>query len=92
MTINHTFLLPIDYILHLIENHEIAIINYLPFLSWMYLYYLPSLQVVYVTATAPYVFLTIIFIKGLTLDGAVDGITTYLTPDFSKLLTVQVRN
>lgn len=60
--------------------------------SLMYRYYLPCLQVVYVTATAPYVFLTIIFIKGLTLDGAVDGIMTYLTPDFSKLLTVQVWN
>ncbi|KAL4232818.1 hypothetical protein ACF0H5_007504 [Mactra antiquata] len=47
-------------------------------------------KVVYVTATAPYVFLTIMLIKGLTLDGAMDGLRTYLTPDFSKLLTVQV--
>lgn len=46
-------------------------------------------QVVYVTATAPYVFLTVMFVKGLTLDGAMDGIMVFLTPDFSKLLTVQ---
>ncbi|XP_060576124.1 sodium- and chloride-dependent glycine transporter 2-like [Ruditapes philippinarum] len=47
-------------------------------------------KVVYVTATAPYVFLTIIFIKALTLDGAIDGIKTFVEPDFSKLLTTQV--
>ncbi|XP_045165019.2 sodium- and chloride-dependent betaine transporter-like [Mercenaria mercenaria] len=47
-------------------------------------------KVVYVTATAPYVFLTIIFIKALTLDGAIDGIKIFVKPDFSKLLTTQV--
>ncbi|XP_060580444.1 sodium- and chloride-dependent betaine transporter-like [Ruditapes philippinarum] len=47
-------------------------------------------KVVYITATAPYVFLTIIFIKGLMLDGALDGMETFLKPDFSKLLTYQV--
>lgn len=47
-------------------------------------------KVVYVTATAPFIFLTIMFIKGLTMDGAVDGVITFLTPDFPKLLTVQV--
>ncbi|XP_052762303.1 sodium- and chloride-dependent betaine transporter-like [Mya arenaria] len=47
-------------------------------------------KVVYVTATAPYLFLTIILIKGLTMEGAADGIKTYVTPDFSKLLTFQV--
>ncbi|XP_045201460.2 sodium- and chloride-dependent glycine transporter 1-like isoform X2 [Mercenaria mercenaria] len=47
-------------------------------------------KVVYVTATAPYIFITIMLIKGLTLDGALDGIITFLKPDFSKLLTAQV--
>ncbi|XP_045166607.2 sodium- and chloride-dependent betaine transporter-like isoform X2 [Mercenaria mercenaria] len=47
-------------------------------------------KVVYVTATAPYVFLTIIFIKALTMDGAIDGIKAFTEPDFSKLLTTQV--
>ncbi|KAL4233247.1 Sodium-dependent serotonin transporter [Mactra antiquata] len=47
-------------------------------------------KVVYVTALAPYVLLTVLLIQGLTLDGAMDGIKTYLTPDFSKLLTSQV--
>ncbi|VDD90414.1 unnamed protein product [Enterobius vermicularis] len=41
--------------------------------------------VVWVTATAPYVILTILLIRGITLPGAVNGISYYLTPDFSKL-------
>ena len=48
-------------------------------------------QVVYVTATAPYVLLTILLIRGLTLDGAMDGVMWYIRPDFSKLWETQVR-
>ncbi|KAL4240385.1 hypothetical protein ACF0H5_001175 [Mactra antiquata] len=47
-------------------------------------------KVVYITATAPYILLTILLIRGLTLDGAVDGIIWYLTPDFEKLASPQV--
>ncbi|KAL4239954.1 hypothetical protein ACF0H5_000751 [Mactra antiquata] len=47
-------------------------------------------KVVYVTATAPYVLLTIILIRGLTLDGSINGIIWYLTPDFEKLASPQV--
>jgi len=50
-----------------------------------------SPQVVYVTATLPYLFLIIMFIKGLTLDGAMDGLNAFLAPDFSRLLSVQVK-
>ncbi|KAL4240391.1 hypothetical protein ACF0H5_001181 [Mactra antiquata] len=47
-------------------------------------------KVVYVTATAPYILLTVLLIRGLTLDGAVDGVMWYITPDFSKLASPQV--
>lgn len=43
-------------------------------------------QVVYVTATLPYVMLIVFFIRGLTLDGASNGISYYVTPVWDKLL------
>ncbi|XP_056000421.1 sodium-dependent proline transporter-like [Ostrea edulis] len=47
-------------------------------------------KVVYVTATLPYLLLTVILIKGLTLPGSIDGILFYIRPDFNKLANVQV--
>jgi len=48
-------------------------------------------KVVYFTAVFPYVILTILLVRGVTLDGAVDGIIFYLKPDFTKLADPQVR-
>ncbi|XP_053379035.1 sodium- and chloride-dependent glycine transporter 1-like [Mercenaria mercenaria] len=42
-------------------------------------------KVVYVTATLPYVLLTVLLIRGVTLDGAWVGLQHYFVPDFSKL-------
>ena len=53
--------------------------------------YLVLFQVVYITATAPYILLTIIFIRGLTLEGSVDGIKHYLSLDFGRLADYQVQ-
>jgi hypothetical protein len=46
--------------------------------------------VVYFTATAPYVFLTILLIRGCLLPGSREGILYYVIPrDWSKLLDLK---
>lgn len=63
--------------------------------SKFYIYYLYiSLlsQVVYFTATFPYVMMFALLIRGLTLPGALDGIRFYLYPNTTKLADPQVRH
>lgn len=48
------------------------------------------LQVVYFTATFPYLILMMLLIRGVTLDGAWKGIRFYLTPQFDHLLSSKV--
>ena len=48
------------------------------------------LQMVWVTATAPYVILSVLLVRGLTLPGAANGLYYFLTPDFEKLKDAQV--
>lgn len=47
-------------------------------------------QVVYFTATFPYVMLIILLIRGLSLPGALQGVVYYLLPDMSRLTDPQV--
>ncbi|KAI4827652.1 hypothetical protein KUCAC02_031035 [Chaenocephalus aceratus] len=46
--------------------------------------------VVYFTATFPYLMLVVLLARGLTLPGAIDGITFYLYPDPKRLVDPQV--
>ncbi|KAL5009459.1 hypothetical protein ScPMuIL_011764 [Solemya velum] len=47
-------------------------------------------KVVYFTAVFPYIILSILLVRGVTLDGAADGIVYYLNPVFTRLLDAQV--
>lgn len=50
------------------------------------------IQVVYITATMPYVVLFVLLIRGITLPGSMDGIRAYLHIDFKRLNNLEVRD
>lgn len=47
-------------------------------------------QVVYITATFPFVMLIVLLIRGVTLPGASEGIKFYLYPDLERLKDPEV--
>ncbi|XP_023683509.2 sodium-dependent proline transporter isoform X1 [Paramormyrops kingsleyae] len=49
-------------------------------------------KVVYVTATFPYFVLIVLIIRGATLEGSLQGVAFYLTPDWDRLASAQVWN
>ncbi|XP_069769183.1 creatine transporter, partial [Narcine bancroftii] len=64
--------------------------------TWMLVYFCiwkgvkTSGKIVYMTATFPYFILVALLVRGLTLNGAVQGIIYYLKPDWGKLGEAQV--
>ncbi|XP_074640603.1 sodium-dependent serotonin transporter-like [Tubulanus polymorphus] len=49
-------------------------------------------KAVWITATAPYIILLILLVRGVTLPGALEGIIYYLKPQWHRLLKIQVWN
>lgn len=54
-------------------------------------FYSLPLQVVWVTATFPYIILSVLLVRGATLPGAWRGVLFYLKPNWQKLLETGVR-
>uniref|UniRef100_A0A1A7XVR8 Transporter n=1 Tax=Iconisemion striatum TaxID=60296 RepID=A0A1A7XVR8_9TELE len=47
-------------------------------------------KVVYITATMPYIVLFVLLIRGITLQGSMKGITSYLSIDINRLNNLEV--
>ncbi|KAJ8311867.1 hypothetical protein KUTeg_010581 [Tegillarca granosa] len=58
--------------------------------AWIIIFLCLMKGVVYITATLPYLLLTVLIIRGLTLPGGIDGIAYYYKPKFERLIDKQV--
>ena len=56
-----------------------------------YSYFIYCLQVLYVTATFPYVVLIILFIRSVTVEGAIEGIKFYVLPKWDQLYFFNIK-
>lgn len=65
-------------------------------LAWIIVYFCiwkgikSSGKVTYFTATSPYILMFVLLIRGVTLEGASDGLRYYLLPDWARLMDAQV--
>ncbi|CAL1541934.1 unnamed protein product [Lymnaea stagnalis] len=65
-------------------------------LAWVVVYFCickgikSSGKVMYVTATSPYIFMIILLVRGVTLEGASTGLDYYLNPKWERLADAQV--
>lgn len=65
-------------------------------LTWVIIYFClkngvkSSGKVVYFTATFPYLMLIVLLIRGVTLEGYLEGIKFYIIPKWHKLLNIKV--
>lgn len=65
-------------------------------ISWIFLFLCVAKgiksvgKIVYISATFPYVILFILFIRGVTLPGAWEGIKFYIMPQWSELFNLKV--
>ena len=50
-----------------------------------------GIQVAYFTATFPYIMLTVLVVRGTTLDGASEGILYFITPHWNEFANAEVR-
>ena len=48
------------------------------------------LQATYVTSLFPYLVLIVLFVRGITLEGAKEGIVYYLSPEWERLASATV--
>ncbi|CAM1317757.1 SerT (predicted) [Pycnogonum litorale] len=46
-------------------------------------------SIVYYTATLPFMFITILIVRSCSLDGAMDGLKIFCTPEWSNLLNIK---
>lgn len=66
------------------------------FLSWFLIYFAAwkgvksTGKMVWVTCTMPYVILTVLLIKGLTLEGSGAGLKYLVIPDWSKVGEIEI--
>nr|CAB3266314.1 sodium- and chloride-dependent GABA transporter 2-like [Phallusia mammillata] len=64
--------------------------------SWLVVYFCIwkgiewTSKIIYFTASFPLLMLLVLFVRGVTLDGAYDGIVYYLKPNITKLQSAQV--
>ncbi|PVD34253.1 hypothetical protein C0Q70_05521 [Pomacea canaliculata] len=65
-------------------------------LAWVIVYFCiwkgirSSGKVMYFTATAPYLLMFVLLVRGVTLEGAAEGLKYYLLPDWQRLKDPQV--